>query len=49
MSALGQKRTFALRNAMSALSPESGHLEEDGHDGVGQNRIGAVAPAAKCR
>lgn len=27
MSALGQKRTFALRNAMSALSPESGHLE----------------------
>jgi hypothetical protein len=27
VSALGQKRTFALRNAMSALSPESGHLE----------------------
>src|SRR5262245_48739069 len=23
--------------------------EKDGHDGVGQNRTGAVAPAAKCR
>ena len=28
MSALGQKQTFALQNAMSALPPESRHTEE---------------------
>ena len=27
MSALGQKETFAVQNAMSALPPESGHVQ----------------------